>query len=83
MVNNLSPMQRHTILRTLIKDEILTKGQILSHLDMLIKRAENIPILQKAKEKWILDRNYITNYDKNTETILAKSITHKTYRNTN
>ena len=81
MVNNLSPMQRHAILKTLIQDEILTKGQILSHLDMLIKRAENIPILQKAKEKWIMDRNYITQYDNNTETILANSITHKTYHN--
>lgn len=80
MANDLTIQQRHAILRTLIKDTIITKAEICSHLDTLIKRAETQPLLKNAKAKWEIDRAYIETYDTSDETVRVKSITHKSYK---
>ena len=77
--NNLTANQRHSILNTLMTDEVLTKAQICSHLDMLIQRAGSQPLLQTAKKKWIADRNFMETCNTDTDIVNVKSITHTTY----
>lgn len=77
---DLPEAQRHSILRALINDKVLTKGEICSHLDMLIQRAEATPILRNALVKWQRDRNYIENYDSSLEIWKVNSITRKTFK---
>lgn len=79
MQNNLAPSQRHSILRALVKDEVITKAEICAHLDMLIQRAGSQPVLQNAKKKWLADRAYVSGQEIDTDIIQAKSITHTTY----
>lgn len=77
---NLSHAQRKTILTMLLQDEILTKAEITSHLDSLISRAGHRNNWENAREKWIQDRNFVSNYNADVTTIVnANSITHKTY----
>lgn len=76
----LTPSQRHKILESLIQDDVLTKAAICSHLDILIQRSSNQPILANARQKWIQDRNYIEHYDSETETVCVNSITRKVYK---
>lgn len=76
---NLTSPQRRSILKALLDNEILTKGQILSHLDTLIARAGSQDVLKNAKQKWIEDRNWVGRYDSGTEAVSVKSITHRSY----
>lgn len=77
----LSEFQRHRILDVLVRDSILTKAEICSHLDMLIQRSNGQEVLKNARAKWMADRNYISkNTEKETETIRVNSINRNHYR---
>lgn len=78
--NDLSEFQRHSILKSLIKDSVLTKAEIISHLDMLIQRAEGQQLLAKAKAKWERDRAFIEKHSEAKETIRVNSITRKSFK---
>lgn len=77
---DLSMEQRHCILKTLLRDNVLTKAEICSHLDTLIQRASGQAILKNAKKKWEMDRDFVENYDKETETVRVNSIFRKEYK---
>lgn len=77
----LSEFQRHRILDVLVRDSILTKAEICSHLDMLIQRSNGQEVLKNARAKWMADRNYVSkNTEKETETIRVNSINRNHYR---
>ena len=77
---NLSEPQRQHILHVLVTEGILTKAEVCSHLDMLIKRASGQAKLEKALYKGLADLLYMEQYGKETEVVEAKSITRKVYR---
>lgn len=56
---DLSQVQRHVILESIIDSGILTKDRILSYLDFFISLRDNSSV---AVEKWKEDRNYIAGY---------------------
>lgn len=80
--SDLSTLQRQCILTRLIEDGTLTKAEITSHLDTLIKRASHIPVLANARKKWIADRAFVTDTEAAPTVVTVKSITRKTYRKT-
>lgn len=72
--DNLSDKQRHTILALAVESGILTRAQIISHLDTLIERGSKINKWKNAVGKWKQDRGYVSSYK--TEN-LPKVITEK------
>lgn len=60
---NLSDKQRHLILSMVVESNILTRTQIISHLDTLIERGNKIPNWKDATIKWKQDRHYISKYN--------------------
>lgn len=73
-IDNLSDKQRHTILALVVESGILTRAQIISHLDTLIERGSKITKWKNAVGKWKQDRKYVCDYK--TEN-LPKVITQK------
>lgn len=73
-IDNLSDKQRHTILALVVESDILTRAQIISHLDTLIERGSKITKWKNAVGKWKQDRKYVCDYK--TEN-LPKVITEK------
>lgn len=59
-ISRQTSLQRRTILIGLIQNNILTKAEIISHLDSNIQRGSKIPSWSKATEKWIEDREFIS-----------------------
>ena len=60
---NLRYWERQRILLNVISNGILTKGEVLSHIDYLIKRSEDRIVLSKAVRKWKADRQFVANID--------------------
>lgn len=61
--DNLSDKQRHLILASVVESGILTRGQISSHLDILIERGSKIEKWKLATQKWKQDRSFIMKYN--------------------
>lgn len=61
--SNLPSKQRKIILSSLIESDILSKNEILSHIQSLIARGNKIPNWKNAVEKWQDDYKYISKYD--------------------
>lgn len=76
---DLSQMQRQKILEIIIKEGILTKAEVCSHLDYLINRSIGRVYLMEASNKWKADRDYITSYDKNSKSVEVNSIVYNKY----
>lgn len=63
-VNSQLPQkQRQIILSSLIESNIMSKNEILSHLQTLIERGTKIPNWKEAVQKWKDDYKFISNYD--------------------
>ena len=77
---NLSSSERRTILKFILNNHILSKSDIKSHLDYLIKRSNNNTKLQDAIYKWQSDRLFIDDYNVSSEpTLKIKSLKIKVY----
>lgn len=61
--NNLPQNLRWKILEMIVDEGVMTRIEICSHLDSLIKRSKNRPELSDACSKWITDRDYIRTYN--------------------
>ena len=77
--NSLLMSERHAILRAALDNGLLTKAEILSHLDYLIRRSRNQTALSAAVEKWKDDREYVRGLSKNATGVYyeAKKIVHR------
>lgn len=58
---NLSQVQRWGILEIAVDEKIMTRMEICSHIDYLIKRSKNKKNFDLAISKWKADRNHISN----------------------
>ena len=60
---------------------ILSKAEVCSHLDYLIKRSKNNPSLRNAVSKWQDDREYVNGIVTSLDTgkLISKKITHSNY----
>lgn len=76
---NLSESERCSILKVVMDENIMTKAEVLSHLDYLIRRSGNRDSLKIAKSKWEHDRCYVEGYGRSSEITNVKSITRKKY----
>lgn len=61
-VKGLTSKQREVILSCIIDNKIMSKTEICSHLDYLIKRSSNVARLQEALTKWENDRRFVRDY---------------------
>ena len=52
--------QRQHLLKVIIKEGVLKKAEVLSHLDYLIRRSRNMDRLEEARGKWQADRDYVS-----------------------
>ena len=59
---NLSSIQRHIILASVIEARILNRRQIADHLTILIERGSKIPRWKDATNKWKEDKYYVQEY---------------------
>lgn len=77
--NNLTQSQRCAILKAALDNGLLTKAEILSHLDYLIRRSVGRENLSAAAEKWKQDREFIrgTQKDGSRAYYEAKKIVHR------
>ncbi len=71
---NLKDYERQKILRDAISNGILTRGEVLSHIDYLIRRSKEQISLRNAVEKWKRDRQFVANIDLNLEKFKANEI---------
>ncbi len=60
---NLSTAQRHAILEAVLETKIMTKRQIIDHIDILINRGSKIPSWHLAVEKWCDDKQFVRDYE--------------------
>ena len=67
---NLSSSERHIILEFLLKNKILSKSDIKSHLNYLINRSSNNRKLYDAIAKWKSDIVFIDEYDISSDSVL-------------
>lgn len=74
---NLSQFRRQKLLRIIIQEEIMTRGEIISHLDYLIRRSKGNDQLKKAVEKWTLDREFVKAVVQDIPSAEVRSITRK------
>ena len=79
---NLPMSTRHRILESIVLSKILTKAEICAHLDYLINRSKNNPVLSNAVKKWKTDREFVGKIDitKGRKEYSAKTIVHKNYK---
>ena len=71
----LSDKQRHMILAAVVESQILTRGQICSHLDTLIERGSKIEKWKLATQKWKQDRQFVKKYNiKNLPPVLFNKV---------
>ena len=61
----LSPQYRHNLLRAIVKEKVMTRMAVLSHLDYLIRRNGKKEHMESAKAKWEDDRYYVSRLDLN------------------
>lgn len=72
----LSHLQRQKLLGIIINEKIMTKAEVLSHLDYLIRRSAGTPRLDNARTKWETDRQFVARLkaDKSEETVAVGNI---------
>ena len=61
---SLSDKQRHIILSSVLESNIMNKRDIIDHLNTLISRGEKISKWKEATQKWIEDRQFVSEYKK-------------------
>lgn len=59
----LSPQYRHNLLKAILKEKVMTRMAVLSHLDYLIKRNGKKEHMESARAKWEDDRYYVSRLD--------------------
>ena len=59
----LSTQYRHNLLKTILRERVMTRMAVLSHLDYLIKRNGKKEHMETAKAKWEDDRYYVSRLD--------------------
>lgn len=78
---DLSDRERHNILSVVIDEGVMSKAEVLSFLDYLIRRSQGSPRLDNARGKWSRDRQYVSQYRrKPARSVDVKSITVRSYR---
>lgn len=77
--SNMYKNERRAILKAAIECKLMTKAEVLSHLDYLIARSRKRDNLADAVEKWEGDRQYVQDLttDKNTGVYNPKVIVHR------
>ncbi|MHA2950959.1 hypothetical protein [Limosilactobacillus reuteri] len=66
---NLTVSQRRKILTDIVSSGVLTKGEVCSHLDYLIRRSSGQKRLLNAMKKWQQDRQFMANLDLDFKTV--------------
>lgn len=59
---DLSEQQRHIILSSLIESHILTRREVIDHINTLIERGSKIPNWKTATQKWKDDKQFVAEY---------------------
>lgn len=59
---DLSEQQRHIILSSLIEAHILTRREVIDHINTLIERGSKIPNWKTATQKWRDDKQFVAEY---------------------
>lgn len=78
--NNLSSDTRREILTNAVDSGLMTKYEIMSHLNKQILLRKNDPIYAEACQKWESDIEFIRNYNNDIlDCVEAKSIIHTVY----
>lgn len=79
---NLYQSERHAILRAALDNNLLTKAEVLSHLDYLIRRSQGQSALTEAVNKWKQDREFVYGLNKGGQGdyYRARTIIHKSRR---
>ncbi len=77
--DNLSEGQRRDILNMIIEEEIMSKGQILTHLKYLIDMHKNRANMTNAVNKWSKDREYVSRYVSSDRKVEVGKIIKKNY----
>ena len=78
--DDITQSQRQKILELIVDKKILTRIEICSHLDYLIRRSKNRKNFDKALAKWKSDRDYIIHYKVNELKVVINSITKNSYK---
>lgn len=72
---NLSQKQRQIILASLVESNILTRIEIINHLNTLIDRGSKIQNWKDATQKWKQDKHYVETYKtENLPSVIADKI---------
>lgn len=72
--DNLRDDERQKILSDIISNGVLTRGEVCSHIDYLIRRSEGRPMLSDAIRKWKRDRKFASNIDLDLQEVSATEI---------
>lgn len=72
--SGLSVIERQNILKFLIENKILTKHEIISHLESQISIRKNLPSMKDAISKWNNDIDFIHKYKSNDISVKVRSI---------
>ncbi len=77
--DDFSETHRHLVLKTILEDNLLSKFEIINHIDYLINRGRNNPLLANAISKWEADRSFVRLYDVKNDGVTVNSITQNIY----
>lgn len=59
---NLSEIQRHIILSSIIEAQIMNRRDVINHINTLIERGSKIPSWSNATQKWKEDKKFVSEY---------------------
>ena len=80
-INNLDSRERQKILGTAMINKMMTRTEVLSHLDYLIRRSQGNVSLANAVNKWKEDRAFVRNFQETVNTqYVVNSIRHRNYK---
>lgn len=63
-IENLSTLQRQMILKLLIDNNIMSKYEIINHINYLINRSLNLKNFAQARSRWKEDLNFLSDFKK-------------------
>lgn len=63
---NLSEIQRHIILSSIIEAQIMNRRDVINHINTLIERGSKIPSWNNATQKWKEDKQFVSEYKSDT-----------------
>lgn len=63
---DLSEQQRHIILSSIIEAQIMSRREVIDHINTLIERGSKIPSWKTATQKWKDDKQFVAEYDSDT-----------------